>query len=166
MHFLKSSASMIIILLVVATRGPALDASLRGDPSQRWTIVQPGIPSAIGVISFAFVCHHNSRSWSSTLPYTTLLTLAIVLIYGSLHQPTLDRFARITHVSTSFSVAASLAMALCGFLVFAEKTKGVSLLLHSCAARLISGQNILNNFPADDGWTNIARACFGMNMYA
>jgi len=98
--------SMLVILFVVAIRGPALPSTLRG--SDKLTIIQSGIPSAIGVISFAFVCHHNS-----------------LLIYGSLARPTLDRFNNLTHFSTGFSVIASLAMALCGFLVFAEKTQGV-----------------------------------------
>lgn len=98
---------MLVILFVVALRGPQLPESLRG--IDKLTFIESGIPSAIGVISFAFVCHHNS-----------------LLIYGSLARPTLDRFANLTHFSTGFSVVASLAMALCGFLVFAEKTQGVS----------------------------------------
>lgn len=63
--------------------------------------------------SFAFVCHHNS-----------------LLIYGSLHTPTLDRFSAITHVSTALSLIFCLLLGLAGFLVFTDKTQG----------------NILNNF--------------------
>lgn len=71
-------------------------------------------------------CHHNS-----------------LLIYGSLRTPTLDRFARITHVSTTLSVIACLCMSTSGFLVFTNRTQG----------------NILNNFAEDDTLINIARAC-------
>jgi sodium-coupled neutral amino acid transporter 11 len=41
-------------------------------------------------------------------------------------------------------------MALSGFLVFTDKTQA----------------NILNNFPQADLLINIARLCFGLNMYA
>jgi sodium-coupled neutral amino acid transporter 11 len=41
-------------------------------------------------------------------------------------------------------------MALCGYSVFTSKTQG----------------NILNNFPKDDLWANVARLCFGANMFA
>ncbi|GAA98148.1 uncharacterized protein L969DRAFT_93241 [Mixia osmundae IAM 14324] len=124
--------SMLIILLTVSWRGSIIDPALRGNPEQRFTVLESGVFESIGVISFAFVCHHNS-----------------LLIYGSLKTPTLDRFARVTHVSTAISVAACLIMALSGFLVFTDKTQG----------------NILNNFPPDDFWINIARACFGFNMF-
>lgn len=71
-------------------------------------------------------CHHNS-----------------LLIYGSLRTPTLDRFARVTHVSTTVSVIACLCMSTSGFLVFTDRTSG----------------NVLNNFSEDDTLINIARAC-------
>jgi sodium-coupled neutral amino acid transporter 11 len=79
----------------------------------------------------AFVCHHNS-----------------LLIYGSLKTPTIDRFSRVTHISTAVSMLACLLMALAGFLTFGDKTLG----------------NVLNNFPADNTMVNIARLCFGLNM--
>ena len=71
-----------------------------------------------------------------------------MLIFGSLRQPTLDRFNRVTHVSMSFSVLASTTMALAGYLVFTDKTPG----------------NVLNAFPPDMLVINIARGCFGLNM--
>jgi sodium-coupled neutral amino acid transporter 11 len=79
----------------------------------------------------AFVCHHNS-----------------LLIYGSLKTPTLDRFARVTHYSTTISMFACLLMALSGFLTFGSLTQG----------------NVLNNFPTSNTMVNIARLCFGLNM--
>ena len=79
----------------------------------------------------AFVCHHNS-----------------LLIYGSLEKPTIDRFAKVTHISTGVSMVACLVMALSGFLTFGDKTQG----------------NVLNNFPADNTMVNVARLCFGLNM--
>lgn len=46
---------MVIIVISVAVQGPGVDASLKGDPSERWTFVRSGFFEAIGVISFAFV---------------------------------------------------------------------------------------------------------------
>jgi sodium-coupled neutral amino acid transporter 11 len=105
---------------------------MRGSQDARFSILNPGIFQAIGVISFAFVCHHNS-----------------LLIYGSLNTPTLDRFAAVTHVSTFLSLVACCTLAISAFLVFTDKTQG----------------NILNNFPPNDTLINIARFCFGMNMF-
>lgn len=92
---------------------PHAPAELKGDPSKRWSFKGPGVVQAIGVISFAFVCHHNS-----------------LLIYGSLKTPTLDRFTKVTHISTAISLVACSTLATSAFLVFTDKTQG----------------NILNNF--------------------
>jgi len=111
---------------------------------------------------FYTVCHHNS-----------------LLIYGSLRTPTLDRFARVTHVSTLLSLVSCMTLAVSGYLVFTNKTQG----------------NILNNFPEvrthtcypstlcwfaqkknknghwsyvckkDDTMINVARFAFGLNMF-
>lgn len=122
--------SMLIIILAVLTQGVRVPAELRG-PIRGSILVNDGIFQAIGVISFAFVCHHNS-----------------LLIYGSLQKPTLDRFAKVTHYSTTISMIACLVLGLAGFLTFGDKTQG----------------NVLNNFPTDNLFVNIARLCFGLNM--
>lgn len=122
--------SMLVILVTVITQGPLVPSDMRG-PLKGSLLISPGVFQAIGVISFAFVCHHNS-----------------LLIYGSLEKPTMDRFAKVTHLSTSVSMVACLAMALAGYLNFGNLTKG----------------NVLNNFPTDNTMVNIARLCFGLNM--
>lgn len=104
---------MVIIVTSVLIEGPQVPPELKGDPSKRFSVIGPGVFPAIGVISFAFVCHHNS-----------------LLIYGSLRTPTLDRFAKVTHISTAISLVACMALAVSAFLVFTDKTQG----------------NILNNF--------------------
>jgi sodium-coupled neutral amino acid transporter 11 len=98
---------MIIIVFSVFIEGPHVTEDLKGDPSKRFTFIEPGIFQAIGVISFAFVCHHNS-----------------LLIYGSLRTPTLDRFATVTHISTMMSLVACCTMAISGYVVFTNKTQG------------------------------------------
>jgi sodium-coupled neutral amino acid transporter 11 len=105
---------MLIIVISVLIEGPHVPLELKGDPAKRFSIVEPGLFRAIGVISFAFVCHHNS-----------------LLIYGSLRMPTLDRFAKVTHISTAISLVACSTLAVSAYVVFTDKTHG----------------NILNNFP-------------------
>ncbi|KAI0305606.1 transmembrane amino acid transporter protein-domain-containing protein [Multifurca ochricompacta] len=98
---------MLIIVTSVIFEGPLASPLLKGDPSKRFSFIEPGIFQAIGVISFAFVCHHNS-----------------LLIYGSLRTPTLDRFATVTHVSTVLSFIACSTMAISGYVVFTDRTQG------------------------------------------
>ncbi|KAK6845101.1 Vacuolar amino acid transporter 2 [Apiospora arundinis] len=123
--------SMGVICVTVVVQGALAPAEDRGEFTPQLLTINTGIFQAIGVISFAFVCHHNS-----------------LLIYGSLRTPTLDRFARVTHYSTGISMVACMAMALSGFVVFADKTQG----------------NVLNNFARDNTMVNVARLCFGLNM--
>lgn len=98
--------SMLIIIVTVVTQGFFVPSELRGQ-LRGSLIINKGITEAIGVISFAFVCHHNS-----------------LLIYGSLRKPTLDRFAKVTHYSTGISCVACSILALAGYLTFGDKTDG------------------------------------------
>jgi len=116
----------------VVSEGSRVSAQLKGDVSKRFSFMGSEIFQAIGVISFAFVCHHNS-----------------LLIYGSLRTPTLDRFATVTHISVSVSLLFCMLLGISGYLVFTDKTQG----------------NILNNFSPDDTLINVARFCFGLNMF-
>jgi sodium-coupled neutral amino acid transporter 11 len=122
---------MGIILVTVLIQGALTPREDRGSFSAPLLLINGGVFQAIGVISFAFVCHHNS-----------------LLIYGSLKTPTIDRFSRVTHISTGVSMLACLLMALAGFLTFGDRTLG----------------NVLNNFPSDNTMVNVARLCFGLNM--
>lgn len=106
---------MVIIVTSVLVESSHVTPELKGDPSKRFTILGPGVFQAIGVISFAFVCHHNS-----------------LLIYGSMKTPTLDRFAKVTHISTIMSLVACCTLAISAYIVFTDRTQG----------------NILNNFAA------------------
>ncbi|KAG2146491.1 transmembrane amino acid transporter protein-domain-containing protein, partial [Suillus bovinus] len=124
--------SMLVIVSAVLIEGSHVSPELKGDPSKRLTVWGPGVFQAIGVMSFAFVCHHNS-----------------LLIYGSLKTPTLDRFAQVTHISTLISLVACCTLAISGFWVFTNRTQG----------------NILNNFSGNDALINVARFCFGLNMF-
>ncbi|KAH3899611.1 related to Vacuolar amino acid transporter 2 [Saccharomycodes ludwigii] len=69
-------------------------------------------------------------------------------IYFSIRNPSLKRFNRMTHISCFVSMIALFIMGFSGFGIFKDKTKG----------------NILNNFPSNDNYINVARFCFGFNM--
>lgn len=99
--------SMLVILVTVLSQGFIVPETSKGPITLPLWTINSGVFQAIGVISFAFVCHHNS-----------------LLIYGSLKTPTLDRFSLVTHVSTFISLLACLAMALSGFLTFGNLTEG------------------------------------------
>jgi len=129
--------SMGVIVVTILTQGPRLPSDMRGQ-LRGSLLINDGVFQAIGVISFAFVCHHNS-----------------LLIYGSLRKPTMDRFARVTHYSTAISMVACLSMALGGYLTFGDMTKG-NVLNNFPAdnvmvniARLCFGLNMITTLPLE-----------------
>ncbi|KAG4029609.1 hypothetical protein MFRU_015g01470 [Monilinia fructicola] len=130
--------SMMIILFTVVTQGFMVPKEDRGELTTPLLTINDGVFQAIGVISFAFVCHHNS-----------------LLIYGSLKTPTIDRFSTVTHYSTSISMLACLLMALSGFLTFGSQTLGNVLNNFPTAnplvnlARLCFGLNMLTTLPLE-----------------
>ncbi|OCF33462.1 solute carrier family 38 (sodium-coupled neutral amino acid transporter), member 11 [Kwoniella heveanensis CBS 569] len=99
--------SMGIIVFSVLFRSVAVDPSLRGSSLETFSLIRPGVFQAIGVISFAYACHHNTN-----------------YIYKSIQMPTLDRFNTVTHISTGVSLVACLLVAVTGYVVFTDKTQG------------------------------------------
>lgn len=71
------------------------------------------------------------------------------MIYGSLKNPSLNRFAKVTNFSLAASLVCCFALAIPGYLSFTDRTQG----------------NILNNFPDDNLMINIARFVFAITMY-
>jgi solute carrier family 38 (sodium-coupled neutral amino acid transporter), member 11 len=128
---------MAVIIVTVITQSFRVPPESRGQ-LRGGILIHSGIFEAIGVISFAFVCHHNS-----------------LLIYGSLRKPTIDRFSRVTHFSTGISLIACLIMALFGYLTFGNKTLGNVLNnfpndnLMVNIARLCFGLNMLTTLPLE-----------------
>ncbi|KAK4228973.1 hypothetical protein QBC38DRAFT_360641 [Podospora fimiseda] len=132
--------SMGVIVCTVLVQSWFVEGKDRGEISKGWVVGDSwdGVVSAVGVISFAFVCHHNS-----------------LLIYGSLERPTMDRFAKVTHYSTGISMFACLGVALAGFLTFGDKTQGNVLnnfpgdntMVN--VARLCFGLNMLTTLPLE-----------------
>ncbi|KAI7857343.1 transmembrane amino acid transporter protein-domain-containing protein [Circinella umbellata] len=124
--------AIFVIIVSVIIEGPKTPVDIRGSSEQRFNFANNEMFQAIAVISFAFVCHHNS-----------------FLIFGSLKQPSLNRFATVTHLSMVIAFITCMTLAVSGYVVFTDKTAG----------------NILNNFPSDNTLINIARLAFGLNMF-
>ncbi|PLB54416.1 amino acid transporter [Aspergillus steynii IBT 23096] len=129
--------SMVVILVAVLTQGFRVPSESRGEVKSL-LLVNSGFFQAVGVISFAFVCHHNS-----------------LLIYGSLKKPTMDRFAMVTHYSTGVSLLMCLTMGISGFLFFGSKTQGNVLNnfpsdnIMVNIARFCFGLNMLTTLPLE-----------------
>ncbi|KAI5862363.1 transmembrane amino acid transporter protein-domain-containing protein [Durotheca rogersii] len=130
--------SMTVILVTVVVQGVLTPPENRGSFTLPLLTLNDGFFQAVGVISFAFVCQHNS-----------------LLIYGSLKTPTIDRFSTVTHYSTGISMLACMIMALAGFLTFGDKTLG-NVLNNFPAdntmvtiARLCFGLNMLTTLPLE-----------------
>ncbi len=85
-----------ILTIIACTLGvaPTLPESLKGDTTAPFPIIKPeGIPAALGVFCFAYVCQHN-----------------ILLNYKSLKNATEKRFATVARVSIGVTVLLTLAV--------------------------------------------------------
>ncbi|KLT45533.1 hypothetical protein CC85DRAFT_136756 [Cutaneotrichosporon oleaginosum] len=139
----KSSAfalvSMGVIVCAVVFRSVGVDPDLKGSTAGAISLMKPGVFEAIGVISFAFVCHHNT-----------------MFIYKSISVPTLDRFNAVTHTSTSLSLVCCLLMSVTGYLTFTDKTEGNILNNFSAddwvinIARFCFGANMSTTIPLEN----------------
>jgi len=99
-----SAVSLLLIafiVIVIVIEGPKFNIA----PAPL-TLFGPGFFQAVGIASFAFVCHHQSQ-----------------IIYGSLKTPTMARFAIVTHLSTGASWIISITLAISGYLAFGELVK-------------------------------------------
>ncbi|XP_042302950.1 putative sodium-coupled neutral amino acid transporter 11 isoform X2 [Sceloporus undulatus] len=130
----KVSFISLILTVIILVVGIIRAITFSGHVSQTenpWVFARPNAIQAIGVMSFAFICHHNS-----------------FLIYGSLKEPTLSNWTRVTHVSVSFAVFVSLVFATCGYLTFKGYTEG----------------DIFENYCRNDDLATFGRFCYGITV--
>ncbi|XP_034498083.1 LOW QUALITY PROTEIN: putative sodium-coupled neutral amino acid transporter 11 [Ailuropoda melanoleuca] len=102
--FLSTVLTTLILGIVIArvvSLGPYIPKT-----EDAWVFAKPNAIQALGVMSFAFICHHNC-----------------FLVYGSLEDPTVAKWSRIIHVSTLASVLISTLFATCGYLTFTGFTQ-------------------------------------------
>lgn len=129
-------SALIIIYIAMLIEGPQELPENRG--KVELSFANSEFLQSIGVISFAFVCHHNS-----------------FLIFGSMKTPTLDRWRTVTHMSTFLSFFFSLLMALTGYFIFGTKTQANILNNFSHdnvfinIARLLFALNMFTTYPLE-----------------
>lgn len=72
-----------------------------------WSLAKPGVMQAVAIASFAFMCHHST-----------------FLLYGSLKQPSEERWARLTHASVFASTLLEIMYAVFGYATFTGFVQG------------------------------------------
>ncbi|KAG7227537.1 hypothetical protein INR49_005352, partial [Caranx melampygus] len=117
---------LVIVIIRAATFGPQIPPTDNSWAFAKWNAIQ-----AVGVMSFAFICHHNS-----------------FLIYGSLEQPTLANWTRVTHISVGSALVFSVAFAVAGYTTFTGYTQG----------------DIFENYCRNDNLATFGRFCFGFSI--
>ncbi|KAJ1720707.1 hypothetical protein LPJ53_004686 [Coemansia erecta] len=130
--------AMCTIIVAVVVEGARVDEGLKHAPGSPVVFGNTGVFQAVGVITFAFVCHHNS-----------------FMIYGSLRKPTLNRYFEVIHISTAIATVASVVIGTFGYVYFREKTQGNilnnfpqdSLLIN--IARFLFALNMITTFPME-----------------
>ncbi|ERE69946.1 putative sodium-coupled neutral amino acid transporter 11 [Cricetulus griseus] len=95
-----------VILGIVMTRAVSLGPNIP-KTEDAWVFAKRNAIQAIGVMSFAFICHHNC-----------------FLVYGSLEEPTVAKWCRIIHTSILVSIFICVLFATCGYLTFTGFTQG------------------------------------------
>ncbi|XP_027446006.1 putative sodium-coupled neutral amino acid transporter 11 isoform X1 [Zalophus californianus] len=149
-----STVLTALILGIVMTRVVSLGPYIP-KTEDAWVFAKPNAIQALGVMSFAFICHHNC-----------------FLVYGSLEDPTVANWSRIIHVSTLASVLTSTLFATCGYLTFTGFTQG-DLFENYCRnddlvtfGRFCYGVTVILTYPIECFVTRevIANVFFGGNL--
>ncbi|MBN3306240.1 S38AB protein, partial [Amia calva] len=117
---------LVIVIIRATTLGPQIPPT-----EDAWTFAQFNAIQAVGVMSFAFICNHNS-----------------FLIYGSLEEPTISNWSRVTHVSVLFAFVISAAFASSGYYTFTGNTQG----------------DIFENYCKNDNLATFGRFCYGISI--
>ncbi|XP_030642505.1 putative sodium-coupled neutral amino acid transporter 11 [Chanos chanos] len=126
LSMLLTLAILITVIIRAATLGPQIPPTEDAWVFGQWNAIQ-----AIGVMSFAFICHHNS-----------------FMIYGSLKDPSLSNWTRITHLSVGSAVLVSVLFAGAGYATFTGYTQG----------------DIFENYCRNDNLATFGRFCYGVSI--
>ncbi|CAN0002186.1 unnamed protein product [Ectocarpus sp. 4 AP-2014] len=121
---------LLTVIVLVAASGAARELP-DVDRSDVNTFIRPTIFAGFGAISFSFVCQHSS-----------------FLVYRSMSERGVDRWATVTRWSVSIALVMSLTLGVAGYLSFADGTEG----------------NILNNFTHEHMPATVARAFLALTM--
>uniref|UniRef100_V5ICH6 Putative sodium-coupled neutral amino acid transporter 11 n=1 Tax=Ixodes ricinus TaxID=34613 RepID=V5ICH6_IXORI len=134
---LTSLLFILVILVFVIVRMMTLVHEIPPSP-ESFGFANRGITKAIGVIAFAYMCHHNS-----------------FLLFAALKDPTQRRWNRVTHVSLALSCFIILLFGIGGYVSFTYYSQG-DLLENYCmdddyanVARLMFTVTIMLTYPIE-----------------
>uniref|UniRef100_A0A4W4GKT3 Putative sodium-coupled neutral amino acid transporter 11 n=1 Tax=Electrophorus electricus TaxID=8005 RepID=A0A4W4GKT3_ELEEL len=126
-------AIVITVVVRAVTLGPQIPLSQDAWVFARWNAVQ-----AVGVMAFAFICHHNS-----------------FMIYESLPEPSLRNWSCVTHGSVGSAALVSAVFAVAGYATFTGFTQG-DIFENYCKndilatfGRFCYGLSIITTFPLE-----------------
>jgi len=105
---------MTSVTIRLFTLGPSIPAS-----ADAWTFSHSGIPKAIGIMAFAYMCHHNT-----------------FLLYSAMKEKTEMAWTKATHISVSISFIVIIICAVAGYTTFTGFTQG-DLLENYCSDDLL-----------------------------
>ncbi|KAL1128999.1 hypothetical protein AAG570_013531 [Ranatra chinensis] len=134
---LLSLVFIIFILMAVFIRlislGPTIPSTL-----DSWQFYNWGVIPAIGIMAFAFMCHHN-----------------VFLLYSSIEDPTQQKWDKVTHYSVFSSFIVGCLFGIIGYSTFTGYSQG-DLLENYCwdddlmnIARIAFSATILLTFPIE-----------------
>ena len=115
-------AGVVVVGIVVIARGVVVEPPWNKGNAANFAGTR--FIQSIGVMAFAYVCHHNT-----------------FLIYASLKEATVEKFATVTHISIGTALIMMVVIGIGGYLPFGAAT---------CA-------NVLENFSEEDDAINVAR---------
>ncbi|XP_068602741.1 putative sodium-coupled neutral amino acid transporter 11 [Brachionichthys hirsutus] len=132
-----SLALTLIIVIIAAIRATTLGPQI-APTEEAWVFAKWNAIQALGIMSFAFICHHNS-----------------FLLYGSLEKPTLATWSRVTHISVGSALTVSVVFAVAGYTTFTGYTQG-DIFENYCRdddmvtfGRFCFGLSIITTFPLE-----------------
>eukprot|EP01083_Nonionella_stella_P049420 131702_1 len=126
------SVAVIVVAIVSQAPGEARDQGISAETQAHpYAFIRPSVFAGIGALSFAFVCQHSS-----------------FIVFNTLYEPTVERWALVTHISVGVSWVASCILAVGAYLSFFGESQG----------------DILNNFDFKNVFINVARMLLAMTM--
>ncbi|XP_055611260.1 putative sodium-coupled neutral amino acid transporter 11 isoform X2 [Uranotaenia lowii] len=133
-----SLACVVVILLAVVYKLIGGDYAVVPDTPESWRFAHSDLIPAVGIMAFAFMCHHNT-----------------FLVYQSMRDATLERWEKVTHLSVGFAWLVATLFGIAGYCTFRALSQG-DLLENYCwdddlmnFARVLFSISILLTFPIE-----------------
>jgi solute carrier family 38 (sodium-coupled neutral amino acid transporter), member 11 len=122
---LLADTIMIIFVCAVGKKSAANQGTTFSYPDDV-TVVAPNVFAGIGILSFAFVCQHNT-----------------FIVYKSMRNRNLQNWVSVSHLSLAVASAMCLTLGLAGYLSFGDHVQGDILNNFSTDDKLMIGARLL-----------------------